>query len=581
LSLEQLRERFTEDHFRLPGHQPGDPPPRIPSRATVGARLSGRGLDLLFAEAVVDVCSPDHRTAAPRLDQVRKLWEAAQSRPAVPPTAADEAGRSLHPELVRNQQHTIEVQDQLVRALEAKARSDHALVNSNQLVVVLLQMINGLQIRISDLRRRADALQDRIGERPQEHDRVITRLRTAQEQLRQAEVERDRAEEEQREALRLRDLAQRRAEELQQQLDRLRSATIEQDTPDDTLPAARLDAPEPDDAFLGDVAEALIKIRSVNDASEQLTREAREDLDITTSEAQRQNEDPDEAQGWRLYSETAADNPWTSNNTLDNTIMSGPGDGVRQSETDLSLAGRREAGKSALQTHRRPDPVDDDIAQALAQAAAVNDRDTPRRVISTDIPDKPNRHPSATDIAILRRRFQHAQQLGEAGDAAAAVEWLAALLPDQVRVEGPNHLDTLITRHELACWRGWAGDAGAVVEGLVALLPDQRRVLGPDHPRTLATRHNLAYWRGRAGDAAAAVEGLAALLPDQRRVLGPDHLDTLATRHELAYWRGWAGDAAAAVEGLAALLPDQKRVLGPDHPHTVNTRHTLEYWRSR
>jgi hypothetical protein len=34
-----------------------------------------------------------------------------------------------------------------------------------------------------------------------------------------------------------------------------------------------------------------------------------------------------------------------------------------------------------------------------------------------------------------------------------------------------------------------------------ALLPDRVRVLGPDHPYILATRNNLAHWAGEAGDA--------------------------------------------------------------------------------
>ena len=33
------------------------------------------------------------------------------------------------------------------------------------------------------------------------------------------------------------------------------------------------------------------------------------------------------------------------------------------------------------------------------------------------------------------------------------------------------------------------------------LLPDQKRVLGPDHPETLLTRYDIAYWTGEAGDA--------------------------------------------------------------------------------
>ena len=91
---------------------------------------------------------------------------------------------------------------------------------------------------------------------------------------------------------------------------------------------------------------------------------------------------------------------------------------------------------------------------------------------------------------------------------------------------------------------------------------------GPDHPDTLATRHDLA----------GARDQYAALLPVVERVRGPEHPDTLATRHELARWTGAAGDPAGARDQLAALLPVRERVLGPDHPATLVTRRSLEYW---
>ena len=71
---------------------------------------------------------------------------------------------------------------------------------------------------------------------------------------------------------------------------------------------------------------------------------------------------------------------------------------------------------------------------------------------------------------------------------------------------------------------------------------DRLRVLGPDHPDTLNTRHNLAYWRGEAGDLTGAATATEQLLTDRLRVLGPDHPDTLSTRHNLAYWRSKAED---------------------------------------
>ncbi|WP_190093035.1 FxSxx-COOH system tetratricopeptide repeat protein [Streptomyces melanogenes] len=179
----------------------------------------------------------------------------------------------------------------------------------------------------------------------------------------------------------------------------------------------------------------------------------------------------------------------------------------------------------------------------------------------------------------LTTRHSLASWRGEAGDAAGAAEALAELLADRVRVLGPDHPDTLITRHNLAYWRGAAGDAAGAAKASTELLADRVRVLGPDHPGTFATRHSLAYWRGEAGDAAGAAEALAELLTDQVPILGPDHPDTLDTRHSLAYWRGEAGDVAGAVEALAELLPVQVRVLGPDHPDTLATRHEVAYWR--
>ena len=71
---------------------------------------------------------------------------------------------------------------------------------------------------------------------------------------------------------------------------------------------------------------------------------------------------------------------------------------------------------------------------------------------------------------------------------------------------------------------------------LAALLPIRERVLGPEHPDTLTTRHNLAYWTGEAGDAAEARDQFAALLLISERILGPEHTHALNTRHQLAYW---------------------------------------------
>ena len=181
-------------------------------------------------------------------------------------------------------------------------------------------------------------------------------------------------------------------------------------------------------------------------------------------------------------------------------------------------------------------------------------------------PDHPDTLATRHDLACWR---------GGAGDVAGAIEALQAVLADRLRVLGPDHPDTLRTRSNLAWLRGEAGDVAGAVEALEALLPDMLRVLGPDHPHALRTRHNLVSLRGEAGNAAGGIEAYEALLVDRLRVQGADHPDTLATRSSLASWRGQAGDVAGAIEAYEALLAGMLRVLGADHPYTLRTRHSL------
>jgi len=61
-----------------------------------------------------------------------------------------------------------------------------------------------------------------------------------------------------------------------------------------------------------------------------------------------------------------------------------------------------------------------------------------------------------------------------------------------------------------------AGDAAAARDQFAALLPIYNRVLGPDHPETLATvRADLVRFTGEAGNPASARDQYAALLPSR------------------------------------------------------------------
>ncbi|WP_157467196.1 tetratricopeptide repeat protein [Frankia sp. QA3] len=181
----------------------------------------------------------------------------------------------------------------------------------------------------------------------------------------------------------------------------------------------------------------------------------------------------------------------------------------------------------------------------------------------------------------LTTRHEIAYWTGQAGDPAGALDLLRQLLPDRERVLGPHHPGTLNTRHEIASWTGQTGDPAGALDLLRRLLPDRERVLGPHHPGTLNTRHEIASWTGQTGDPAGALDLFHHLLPDLERVLGPRHPDTLTTRHNIAYWTGQTGDPAGALDLSRRLLPDRERVLGPHHPDTLTTRHNIAYWARR
>ena len=176
----------------------------------------------------------------------------------------------------------------------------------------------------------------------------------------------------------------------------------------------------------------------------------------------------------------------------------------------------------------------------------------------------------------LRMRYLFAMSLGEAGHYySEALLLFQALLPDQERVIGKDHPDTMRARNSIAAYTGYTGDAAGALALFHALLPDNERVLGKDHPDTLTTRNNIAHWTGESGDAAGALALFQALSPDRERVQGKDHPGTLRTRNNIAQLTGRTGDAVGALALFQSLLRDQERVLGKDHPNTLATRNHI------
>ena len=178
----------------------------------------------------------------------------------------------------------------------------------------------------------------------------------------------------------------------------------------------------------------------------------------------------------------------------------------------------------------------------------------------------------------LTARTNLARLTGQAGDPVGARDQLAALLPLRERLSGLEDTDTLTTCAILANFTGQAGNAAWARDQYAALIPVIERAHGPEHPETLTVRANLAYWTGEAGDPVGARDQFAELLPIRERVLGPEHPDTVTARTNLAYWTGEAGDPVGARDQYAALLPIRERLLGLEHPETLTVRANLARW---
>ncbi|MFD3677672.1 hypothetical protein ACFWR5_12365, partial [Streptomyces sp. NPDC058613] len=196
------------------------------------------------------------------------------------------------------------------------------------------------------------------------------------------------------------------------------------------------------------------------------------------------------------------------------------------------------------------DPDGDDIDVTLARMSAINDVDAetvdritteltePGPDTELTILDNPPTSTDTQDNPLAKQALDagaaEAERIGDAGDPVGARDLYTALVADSTRVLGPDHLDTLTTRHQQAHWTGEAGDAAGARNLYTALVADSTRVLGPDYPDTLTTRYDHAHWAGRAGDLVAARDLHTALAADRTRIVGLDHPDTLTTRHDHA-----------------------------------------------
>ena len=183
-------------------------------------------------------------------------------------------------------------------------------------------------------------------------------------------------------------------------------------------------------------------------------------------------------------------------------------------------------------------------------------------------------HPLFSDpdfVAVLTTTLRNATDLG--------MPQLALTLTDSVTQArdtlGPDHPDTLASRHNLA---GAYHDAGKLDEAINLFeqsFKECARILGPHHPNTLTSRNDLAGAYHDAGKLDEAITLLEQTLKDSEDLLGPHHPDTLTTHSNLASAYRNVGRLDEAITLNQLNLKDSEDLLGPHHPHTLTSRHNL------
>ena len=181
-------------------------------------------------------------------------------------------------------------------------------------------------------------------------------------------------------------------------------------------------------------------------------------------------------------------------------------------------------------------------------------------------------------VDVLRTRNDIASWTGSSGDAKTALRLFKELLPDLVRVLGYDHHGALGVRANIARWTGECGDVRGSLRLFQKVLPDLVRILGNDHRDVLTVRSDIASLTWKCGDVKGALRLTRKVLPDLVRVLGNDHPDVLTARLDIAHWTGECGDIEGALRLAREVLPDRVRVLGAEHPSVLTNRNDIAYW---
>lgn len=176
--------------------------------------------------------------------------------------------------------------------------------------------------------------------------------------------------------------------------------------------------------------------------------------------------------------------------------------------------------------------------------------------------------PDHLDTLISKRDL--ATSLLGLGRREEARDLLTEVVAVQKRTLDADDGLTLLSASILGRVLGELGDDDAAEALLLQTYEARRRTLGPRDGNTISSMNQLGVFymqRERFADALPHIEEAETL---RRAEYGDEHPRTLVARGNLATLRGRLGDHDRAVADLRAVREIQLRVLGPDHGHTLH-----------
>ena len=174
----------------------------------------------------------------------------------------------------------------------------------------------------------------------------------------------------------------------------------------------------------------------------------------------------------------------------------------------------------------------------------------------------------------LQRQCDLAVSLAHCGRKQEARDLLQHCAATQERCSGPEDIDTLTSKHNLAIQLGGVDPAAARTLAL-DVYRTRLRVFGPDHEQTLFSFHSLLSYDVVPPPYHDQVTAYQDLIARRTRLLGEDYTTTLTSMINYAELLVRSGDPQSALPWARKVLERRLELYGPEHGATLSARSIL------